>query len=151
MHKYDAWRQTSSYCSVIDSKYQSGHALAAKESFKNSGQQRLQRIAYNCSVYKSPHPSFSVHTYYGKMSTVGCMLCFPTFADWLVILISFVTSILWLVDDLAWDWVNQKLYWSDYCDDDIEVYDPNTAHRRVLIDTGANTNPSGIVVDPARG
>ena len=51
---------------------------------------------------------------------------------------------------LAWDWVNQKLYWTDYCDDDIEVYDPVTTARRVLFDVGLSA-PYAIVVDPTTG
>jgi len=58
--------------------------------------------------------------------------------------------VLWLLlaDGLAWDWVNKKLYWTDYCANDIEVYDPSTGYRRVLITTGSSSNPRGIVVDP---
>lgn len=51
---------------------------------------------------------------------------------------------------LAWDWVNQKLYWTDYCDDDIEVFDPVTRQRRVLFDVDL-TEPYAIVVDPTTG
>lgn len=54
------------------------------------------------------------------------------------------------IGGLAWDWVNQKLYWTDYCDDDIEVYDPVTRVRRVLFDVGL-TEPYAIVVDPTTG
>lgn len=52
---------------------------------------------------------------------------------------------------LAWDWVNQKLYWADSCDDDIEVYDPTTGHRRVLFHTGTGTDNRDIIVDPTHG
>lgn len=38
------------------------------------------------------------------------------------------------------------MYWTDHCEDEIEVYDPTTLHRRKLITTG--TNPFAIVVDP---
>ena len=51
---------------------------------------------------------------------------------------------------LAWDWVNQKLYWTDNCDDDIEVYDPSTQVRRVLYDVDLS-QPYAIVVDPTTG
>ena len=54
-----------------------------------------------------------------------------------------------LVDGLAWDWVNQKLYWTDYCNHDIEVYDPETQARRVLF-VGLS-QPHAIVVDPTSG
>lgn len=54
------------------------------------------------------------------------------------------------VGGLAWDWVNQKLYWTDYCDDDIEVYDPTSRVRRVLFDVNLSA-PYAIVVDPTTG
>lgn len=52
-------------------------------------------------------------------------------------------------DGIAWDWVNEKLYWTDYCDDDIEVYEQSTGYRKVLINTGSNTSPKDIIVDPS--
>ena len=51
---------------------------------------------------------------------------------------------------LAWDWISQKLYWTDHCDDDIEVYDPISGARRVLFDLDLDA-PYGIVVDPING
>lgn len=45
--------------------------------------------------------------------------------------------------------MNEKLYWTDYCQDKIEVFDPVTQYRRVLITTG--TNPFAIIVDPGTG
>ena len=51
---------------------------------------------------------------------------------------------------MAWDWINQKLYWTDSSNDDIEVYDPSTQVRRVLFDTGLSA-PYAIVVDPTTG
>ncbi len=54
-------------------------------------------------------------------------------------------SILHILDDVAWDWVNKKLYWADPCTDLIEVYDPATGDRRVLF---SSINSYGIVVDP---
>ena len=59
-------------------------------------------------------------------------------------------TLMVLADGLAWDWVNQKLYWTDYCNDDIEVYDPETQVRRVLFDVGLS-EPHSIVVDPTTG
>ena len=50
---------------------------------------------------------------------------------------------------IAWDWVNEKLYWTDHCKKDIEFYDPNNAKRDILIDTGSGTFPRDIVVDPS--
>jgi DNA-binding beta-propeller fold protein YncE len=52
-------------------------------------------------------------------------------------------------EGLAWDWINEKLYWTDYCQDEIEVYDPVSNYRRVLLSTG--TSPYSIVVDPGTG
>ena len=52
-----------------------------------------------------------------------------------------------LTEGLAWDWVNEKLYWSDNCQDEIEVFDPVTLHRRRLTSTG--TNPYAVIVDPS--
>ena len=52
------------------------------------------------------------------------------------------------LDGIAWDWINEKLYWTDECDNVIEVYDPSSGHRKTLISTGTNTDPRGIVVDP---
>jgi len=43
--------------------------------------------------------------------------------------------------------VNEKLYWTDICDDDIEVYDPVTGYRKILIESGLR-NPTSMVVDP---
>ena len=51
------------------------------------------------------------------------------------------------LDGLAWDWVSEKLYWTDYCQDDIEVYDPSSGHRTVLFNTELS-QPRAIVVDP---
>jgi hypothetical protein len=51
-------------------------------------------------------------------------------------------------DGLAWDWVSQKIYWTDNCDDDIEVYDTITGYRAVLFNTGLS-QPHAIVVDPS--
>ncbi len=54
-------------------------------------------------------------------------------------------------DGLAWDWINEKLYWADASTDRIEVYDPTTRDRKVLFNTGSNTNPADIIVDPNNG
>ena len=51
-------------------------------------------------------------------------------------------------DGLAWDWVNKKLYWTDAEDNDIEVIDIVTNHRKLLISTGSTTTPRAIVLDP---
>ena len=65
-----------------------------------------------------------------------------------------VKIILWscfVADGLAWDWVNEKLYWADAGTNKIEVYDPANTNRRVLINTGSNTDPADIIVDPNNG
>lgn len=56
--------------------------------------------------------------------------------------------LIFSTDGVAWDWVGEKLYWTDECNNEIEVYDPATQNRKVLIDTGSSSNPRGIVVDP---
>ena len=60
-----------------------------------------------------------------------------------------LTIALCIIGDVSWDWVNQKLYWSDPCQSDIEVYDPNTRFRKVLFNsTNGLRNPAGLIVDP---
>ena len=54
-----------------------------------------------------------------------------------------------IVDGISWDWVNEKLYWTDRCNDEIEVYDLNTRYRRIVTPTGSY--PFAIVVDPGTG
>lgn len=56
----------------------------------------------------------------------------------------FVTSL----DGIAWDWINEKLYWSDPGQSEIEVYDPASGNRRRLIFTGDTSSPRGLAVDP---
>ena len=52
-------------------------------------------------------------------------------------------------DGLAWDWINNKLYWTDAEDNDIEVYDIYKGLRKKLIQSGPNANPRDIVLDQA--
>jgi len=52
-----------------------------------------------------------------------------------------------VTDGLAWDWINEVVYWTDYCHDEIEVYDVSSRNRVVLINTGL-VEPHDIVVDP---
>ena len=49
-------------------------------------------------------------------------------------------------DDIAWDWINEKLYFTDACANELEVYDSKSGNRRVLIEGLENAH--GIVVDP---
>ena len=58
-----------------------------------------------------------------------------------------ITCVMLYVDGLAWDWISEKLYWTDYCQDDIEVYDPTSGYRAILFNTGL-IEPHAIVVDP---
>ena len=57
--------------------------------------------------------------------------------------------LLWCVEDLATDWVNNKLYFTDALHARIEVIDLDQPEQRVeLLRTGGNTIPRSIVVDP---
>ena len=49
---------------------------------------------------------------------------------------------------MAWDWISEKLYWTDEYYNKIEVYDPARNVRSTLFETGSSSNPRGIVVDP---
>lgn len=60
-----------------------------------------------------------------------------------------LSCVSFCAEGLAWDWINEKLYWTDYCQDEIEVYDPVSNYRSVLLQTG--TSPYSIVVDPGTG
>ncbi len=64
--------------------------------------------------------------------------------------IVFSSSISTLIDDIAVDWINDKLYWADATLQKVEVLDMNTGVRSKLFDTGTGTIPRGIAVDPNR-
>ena len=49
---------------------------------------------------------------------------------------------------LAWDWVNEKIYWTDACGGKIEVYDQQTGYRKTLVSTVPGSYPRAIVLDP---
>ena len=51
-------------------------------------------------------------------------------------------------DDIAVDWITEKLYWTDNGLDRIGVVDLVQGYYSILIDTGAETSPRGIIVDP---
>ncbi len=59
------------------------------------------------------------------------------------------------LDGVAWDWVNQKLYWttsgSSGENSTIEVMDINTKQRKLLDTYNDGTQARGIVVDPLNG
>ena len=50
-------------------------------------------------------------------------------------------------DGIAWDCTTSKLYWTDAGDHDIEVLDPATGYRTVLIETGEDSAPRAIILD----
>ena len=52
-------------------------------------------------------------------------------------------------EDIAVDWINDKLYWTDAIHARIEVMDIDNGYRRELLRTGANTVPRAIAVDPS--
>ena len=51
-------------------------------------------------------------------------------------------------DDVAIDWIGNNLYWVDSLWARIEVMNLDTRSRRELLQTGPNTNPRAIAVDP---
>ena len=52
------------------------------------------------------------------------------------------------IDDIAVDWVSNKLYWTDSSWARIEALDLNSSVRVEVLRTGANTVPRAIAVDP---
>jgi DNA-binding beta-propeller fold protein YncE len=54
-----------------------------------------------------------------------------------------------MTDDLAVDWINDKLYWTDATLQKVEVMDLHSGYRTTLFDTGVGTTPRGIAVDPS--
>ena len=64
---------------------------------------------------------------------------------------------LYVVEGVAWDWVNRKLYWTtggntmDNEDSTIEVMDIDTCQRKVLARFNDGTKARAIVLDPIRG
>lgn len=53
-----------------------------------------------------------------------------------------------LAEGLAWDWVNEKLYWTDTQHRGIEVLDVETGARKIVVRAGSHSRPRGIIVDP---
>ncbi len=53
------------------------------------------------------------------------------------------------IDDIAIDWINDKLYWADATLHKVEVMDLTSGDRKTLFDTGVGTLPRGIAVDPS--
>ena len=53
-------------------------------------------------------------------------------------------------DDIAWDWVTEKLYWTDECYNHIMVFDASKGETKTLLNSlGSSTR--GIAVDPITG
>lgn len=54
-------------------------------------------------------------------------------------------------EDLAVDWINDKLYWTDGFYARIGVLDLESLQQRALVEIGAQSQPRAIVVDPTTG
>ena len=52
---------------------------------------------------------------------------------------------------LAVDWISDRVYWTNANDRQIEVFDISTGTVSVFMDTGYDTSPMGIAVDPIKG
>ena len=63
----------------------------------------------------------------------------------------FFSSCYYCIDDIAVDWITNKLYWTDDGLDRIGVLDLELGYYSILIDTGLDTRPRGIIVDPING
>ena len=51
-------------------------------------------------------------------------------------------------EDIAIDWISDKIYWTDNALDAISVMSIEGGFYKIIVDTGANTIPRSIVVDP---
>ena len=62
---------------------------------------------------------------------------------------------MFVLDGVAWDWVNEKLYWvtagSSTDNSTIEVMDMKTGRRKLLDSYHDGTQARGIVLDPING
>ena len=52
---------------------------------------------------------------------------------------------------LAVDWISDRVYWTNTNDRQIKVFDISTGSILVFMDTGYDTSPLGIAVDPIMG
>jgi len=55
-----------------------------------------------------------------------------------------------IIEDLALDWAANNLYWTESVTGNIEVLDLNSFGRTIVLNTGPNSRPRGIVLDPSR-
>ena len=56
---------------------------------------------------------------------------------------------LLLLDDIAYDWISEKIYWTDAMHQEIEVVDlGGNGDRKILLKTGDLSTPRAIVLDP---
>lgn len=58
---------------------------------------------------------------------------------------------MYYADDIALDWVTNNLYWTESVTGNIGVLDLNfnATQRTVILNTGADSKPRGVAVDPA--
>ena len=54
-----------------------------------------------------------------------------------------------IVESVAWDWINKKLYFTDQDRQTVEVLDPETGYSKVLVEFDNNIIlPRRVIVDP---
>ena len=56
---------------------------------------------------------------------------------------------LLFTEGIALDWVSNNLYWTESITGNLEVLDLDIFERAVVLNTGADSIPRGIAVDPA--
>ncbi|KAL5493396.1 hypothetical protein EMCRGX_G014572 [Ephydatia muelleri] len=79
-------------------------------------------------------------TSYVKMATLNSAVVNPS-------IISNGTTL----SALAVDWISDRVYWTNTNDRQIKVFDISTGSILVFMDTGYDTSPLGIAVDPIKG
>eukprot|EP00731_Ephydatia_muelleri_P010819 Em0005g1405a len=79
-------------------------------------------------------------TSYVKMATLNSAVVNPS-------IISNGTTL----SALAVDWISDRVYWTNTNDRQIKVFDISTGSILVFMDTGYDTSPLGIAVDPIMG
>lgn len=62
----------------------------------------------------------------------------------------FIARVSTSIDAIAVDWITQKLYWADAEAKQILVLDLITRLGKVIANTGNQTLPRSLVVDPTR-